>query len=61
MAGGLLIGESMDILIILRTFAAVTTVLAAALVAANLNARVTVARLCDLHRCLHRLDGRRLD
>lgn len=33
---------SMDILIILRTFAAVTTVVAAALVAANLNARVTV-------------------
>jgi hypothetical protein len=32
----------MDVLIILRTFAAVTTVLAAALVAANLNARVTV-------------------
>ena len=33
----------MDELIILRTFAAVTTVTAAALVAANLNARVTVA------------------
>jgi len=33
----------MDELIILRTFAAVTTVLAASLVAANLNARVTVA------------------
>ena len=32
----------MDVLIILRTFAALTTVLAAALVAANLNARVTV-------------------
>lgn len=32
----------MDVLIILRTFAAVTTVLAAALVAANLNARVIV-------------------
>jgi hypothetical protein len=30
-------------LAILRTFAAVTTVLAAALVAANLNARITVA------------------
>ena len=33
----------MDELIILRTFAAVTTVTAAALVAANLNAGVTVA------------------
>ena len=33
----------MDELVILRTFAAVTTVLAASLVAANLNARVTVA------------------
>ena len=33
----------MDELMILRTFAAVTTVAAAALVAANLNARVTVA------------------
>jgi hypothetical protein len=33
----------MDELIILRTFAAVTTVVAASLVAANLNARVTVA------------------
>jgi hypothetical protein len=33
----------MDELAILRTFAAVTTVLAASLVAANLNARVTVA------------------
>jgi len=32
----------MDVLIILRTFAALTTVLAVALVAANLNARVTV-------------------
>jgi hypothetical protein len=33
----------MDELMILRTFAAVTTVLAASLVAANMNARVTVA------------------
>ena len=33
----------MDELMILRTFAAVTTVAAAALVAANLNARATVA------------------
>jgi hypothetical protein len=33
----------MEELAILRTFAAVTTVLAAALVAANLNARITVA------------------
>jgi hypothetical protein len=33
----------MDVLIILRTFAAVTTVLAATLVASNLNARITVA------------------
>ena len=33
----------MDELMILRTFATVTTVLAASLVAANLNARVTVA------------------
>ena len=35
----------MEELAILRTFAAVTTVLAAALVAANLNARITVAGL----------------
>jgi hypothetical protein len=35
--------DGMEELAILRTFAAVTTVLAAALVAANLNARVTVA------------------
>jgi hypothetical protein len=33
----------MDELAILRTFAAVTTVIAASLVAANMNARVTVA------------------
>jgi hypothetical protein len=33
----------MDLLTLLRTFAAVTTIMAAALVAANLNARVTVA------------------
>jgi hypothetical protein len=33
----------MDELMVLRTFAAITTVLAASLVAANLNARVTVA------------------
>jgi hypothetical protein len=33
----------MDELMILRTFAAVTTVVAASLVAVNLNARVTVA------------------
>jgi hypothetical protein len=33
----------MDELMILRTFAAATTVLAASLVAANMNARVTVA------------------
>ena len=33
----------MDGLIILRTFAAVTTVVAAAMVAANWNARITVA------------------
>ena len=33
----------MDELTILRTFAAIATVLAASLVAANLNARVTVA------------------
>jgi hypothetical protein len=36
-------GDDMDALVILRTFATVTTVVAAALVAANLNARVTVA------------------
>jgi hypothetical protein len=36
-------GDGMDELMILRTFAAVTTVLAASLVAANMNARVTVA------------------
>ena len=33
----------MEELTVLRTFAAVTTVLAAALVAANLNARITIA------------------
>jgi hypothetical protein len=33
----------MDELVILRTFATVTTILAATLVAANLNARATVA------------------
>jgi hypothetical protein len=36
-------GDGMDELMILRTFAAITTVLAASLVAANLNARVIVA------------------
>ena len=36
-------GYLMEELSILRTFAAATTVLAAALVAANLNARITVA------------------
>ena len=36
-------GGEMEELMILRTFAAVTTVLAAALVAANWNARITVA------------------
>jgi hypothetical protein len=36
-------GDGMDELAILGTFAAVTTVLAASLVAANLNAGVTVA------------------
>jgi hypothetical protein len=36
-------GDGMDELMILRAFAAVTTVLAASLVAANLNARITVA------------------
>jgi hypothetical protein len=36
-------GYSMEELSILRTFAAATTVLAAALVAANVNARITVA------------------
>jgi hypothetical protein len=36
-------GDGMDELMILRTFAAFTTVLAASLVAANLNARITVA------------------
>ena len=44
----------MEELAILRTFAAVTTVLAAALVAANLNARIT--RLRDLPRRLSSLD-----
>jgi hypothetical protein len=43
-AGGLLMKrEGMDNLVILRTFAAMVTVIAAALVAVNLNARVTVA------------------
>ncbi len=36
-------GDGMEDLAVLRTVAAVTTVLAAALVAANLNARITVA------------------
>jgi hypothetical protein len=35
-------GNGMEVLTVLRTFSAVTTVLAAALVAANWNARVTV-------------------
>ena len=34
---------NMDELTILRTFAACTTILAAAMVAANMNARITVA------------------
>jgi hypothetical protein len=38
----------MEELAILRTFATIITVLAAALVAANLNARVTVTRFRDL-------------
>jgi hypothetical protein len=37
------LGTGMDELTILRTFAAVTTVVAAAMVAANWNARVTVS------------------
>ena len=37
------LGNDMDELTTLRTFAACTTILAAALVAANMNARVTVA------------------
>jgi hypothetical protein len=36
-------GDGMEELMVLRTFGAVTTVLAAALVAANVNARITVA------------------
>jgi hypothetical protein len=50
----------MDVLIILRTLAALTTVLAAALVAANLNARVTVIGFV-IFRGLHCVDDRRLD
>jgi hypothetical protein len=49
-------GGEMEELMILRTFAAVTTVLAAALVAANWNARITVAGF-DLHRSFPRVDG----
>ena len=45
----------MDELMILRTFAAATTVLAASLVSANLNARHR-RRFHDVHRCLYRLD-----
>jgi hypothetical protein len=37
----------MDELAILRTFAAYTTILAAAMVAANMNARITVAGMAD--------------
>ena len=48
----------MDELMILRTFAAVTTVLAASLVAANMSACHLLAS--SLHRCLDRLDGRRV-
>ena len=36
-------GDGMDELMILRTFASITTVLAASIVAVNLNARVTFA------------------
>ena len=39
----LVLGTSMDELAILRTFAACTTILAAAMIAANMNARITVA------------------
>jgi hypothetical protein len=41
-------GDGMEELMILRTFAAVTTVPAAVLVAANLNARITVAGFVTL-------------
>jgi hypothetical protein len=37
------LGKNMDELAILRTFAACTTILAAAMVAANVSARITVA------------------
>ena len=48
----------MDVLIILRTFAALTTVLAAALVAANLNARVTVIGfVIFIAACIVWIDG----
>ena len=47
----------MDVLIILRTFAALTTVLAAALVAANLNARVTVIGFVIFAACIVWIDG----
>ena len=53
------LGKHMDELTTLRTFAACTTVLAAALVAANITPRVTVAVLRNLHRRIHRPDGGR--
>ena len=54
------IGEGTDVLIILRTFAALTTVLTAALVAANLNARVTVSFVIFIAACIV-VDDRQLD
>jgi len=48
----------MDAMTLLRTFAAATTIIAAALVAANWNARVMVAGFA--HRRLAGLDGGRL-
>jgi hypothetical protein len=46
-------------LTILRTFAACTTILAAAMAAVNMNARIR-CRLCDLLRRVYRLDGGRV-
>jgi hypothetical protein len=50
----------MEDLAVLRTVAAVTTVLAAALVAANLNARITVAGFIIFIVASIALDDRRL-
>ena len=47
----------MDKLTMLRTVAVCTTILAAAMVATNMNARITVAGFAIFIVALHRLDG----